>query len=607
MSSAPDHHLGASSFRSVPDLWHHRIGSTPDAVAFRHRVGDAWASMTWEDAGRHVKALATGLLAQGLAAEDRCAILAATCHEWILADLAILCAGGATSTVYPTAPTSDCLFILADSGSRVLFVDTPEQAERIEAERDQLPQLERIVVFHGERRRKGFVVSMQAFQEEGRAWAAKHPEGYTEARKAVGPEHLATVMYTSGTTDRPKGVMLTHDAWLYEAEAIDALDFLTPVDVHYLFLPLSHVFAKVLEMSLIRLGIPTVVDGNVDRFLDNLSEQQPTWLAAVPRIFEKMQDRILADVARQPRHRREVFAWALRIGRRSSAVRQRGRKPTGLLRAKLRLADRLVYRRIRERFGGNLRFMISGGAPLPRETAEFFDALQLLVLEGYGLTESAAASCVNRPGDMRLGTVGKPLPGCEVRIAEDGEIELRSRGVMRGYWQRPDETERVLADDGWLRTGDLGLVRHSGHVEITGRKKELIVTAGGKNIAPAHFEALLRSRCPYVEHAVLHGDRRPFCVALVTLDRKATQAWAAAHGVPDDPERLHEQPAIRELVQDYIDAVNRELPPWEHARRVALLPESFSQDNRMLTPSLKVKRRVVEARYAETLDQLYGG
>jgi long-chain acyl-CoA synthetase len=320
-----------------------------------------------------------------------------------------------------------------------------------------------------------------------------------------------------------------------------------------------------------------------------------------------MRDRILADVAAQPRHKRELFEWALRIGRRTSALRQQGRRPTGLLRVKRRLADRLVYRRIRERFGGQLRFMISGGAPLPKEVGTFFDALGLLVLEGYGLTESAAASCVNRPGDMRLGTVGKPLPGCEVRIADDGEIELRSRGVMKGYWRRPEETARVLDADGWLHTGDLGIIRHSGHVEITGRKKELIVTAGGKNIAPAHFEGLLRSRCPYVAHVVLHGDRRPFCVALVTLDRDATARWAAAHRVSPDPERLHEQPAVRELVQDYVDAVHRDLPPWEHARRIALLPEPFTEANGMLTPSQKVKRRVVEARYASVLDGLYDG
>jgi len=607
LSAAPDHHLAASSFRSVPDLWHHRIGSTPDAEAFRFRKTGAWHSLTWEEAGRQVKAIATGLLALGLAPEDRCCILSETCHEWVLADLAILCAGGATTTVYPSAPTSDCEYVLADAGCRVIFVDTPDQAERIEGLRAALPELQRIVVFRDERRRKGFVVSLAAFMEEGRAWAAKHPEGYTEARRSVAPGQLATVMYTSGTTDHPKGVMLTHDAWLYKAEAIDALGFLTPVDVQYLFLPLSHVFAKVLEMSLIRLGIPTIVDGAVEELSANLISQRPTWMAGVPRIFEKARERILAEVATQHRPQRALFAWAMAVGRRASAVRQQGRTPGGILRARLRLADRLVFRRLREAFGGQMRFMISGGAPLSRDVAEFFDAMGLLVLEGYGLTESAAASCVNRPDDMRLGTVGKPLPGCEVKISADGEILIRSRGVMKGYWNRPDETQRVLTDDGWLKTGDLGVVHHSGHVEITGRKKELIVTAGGKNIAPAHFEAMLRERCPYVDHVVLHGDRRPYCVALVTLEVERATQWAADHGVSTDPERLHEQRPLVELVQDYVDAVNRDLPPWEQARKVAVLPERFTQNNRMLTPSLKVKRRVVEARYDHILDALYEG
>jgi len=605
VSAAPDHHLAASSFRSVPDLWHHRIGSTPDAEAFRFRVEGAWQSLTWEEAGTHVKSIATGLLGQGLAAEDRCGIISSTCHQWILADLAILCAGGATTTVYPSTPTSDCEYILADAGCRVVFVENPDQAERIEARRESLPALERIVVFHGERRRKGFVISLDAFEEEGRSWAARHPEGYTNARRSVTADQLATVMYTSGTTDRPKGVLLTHDAWLYEAEAIDALGFLTPIDVQYLFLPLSHVFAKVLEMSLIRLGIPTVVDGAVEALQRNLSSQRPTWMAGVPRIFEKARERILSEVQARPRPKRAVFDWALRVGRRASAVRQQGRTPNGLLQLKLRLADRLVLRRLRDAFGDRMRFMISGGAPLPRDVAEFFDAIGLTVLEGYGLTESAAASCVNRPDDMRLGTVGRPLPGCEVKIAPDGEIMIRSRGVMKGYWNRPDETQRVLTDDGWLLTGDLGLVHHSGHVQITGRKKELIVTAGGKNIAPAHFEGVLRHRCPYVAHAVLHGDRRPYCVALVTLDRQRTAAWAREHDVPDEPERLHLQRPILELIQDYVDAVNRDLPPWERARRVAVLPEELTEANRMLTPSRKVKRRVVEARFADLLDGLY--
>ena len=597
--------LTASSFRSVPDMWHHRIGSTPDAEALRFRERGAWHSLTWGQAGKEVKAIATGLLAEGLKPEDRCCIFAETSHLWVLADLAILCSGGATTTIYPNAPDVDCAFILADSGCRVLFVDTPQQAARIEGMRDQLPALQKVVVFQDENRRKGFVVSLDAFKEQGRSWAGDNPEGYTEARKSVGPDSLATLMYTSGTTDRPKGVMLTHDTWIYKAEAIDALGFMTPVDVQFLFLPLSHVFAKVLEMSFIRLGIPTVVDGSIDDLMSNLVEARPTWLAAVPRIFEKARERILLHVAQQSRPKRKLFEWALRVGRRASAVRQQGRRPFGLLKVKLALADQLVLREIRERFGGRIRFMISGGAPLSKEVAEFFDAIGLLVLEGYGLTESGAASCVNRPDDVRFGTVGKPLPDCNIRIDEDGEILIKSRGVMRGYWGLDEETHRVLTDDGWLRTGDLGVVHHSGHVEITGRKKELIVTAGGKNIAPAHFEGLLRARCPYVSQAVLHGDRRPYCVALVTLDVAAASRWARQHGVPDEPSKLHERPELIELIQDYIDAIHRDLPPWEHAQHVRLLAEDFTLDNGMLTPSMKVKRRVVEAHYAAVLDAMY--
>jgi len=598
--------LSASSFRSVPDMWHHRIGSTPDAEALRYREKGAWHSLTWGQAGKQVKAMATALLSEGLAPADRVCILARTSHDWVLADLAILCSGAATTTIYPNAPDTDTRFILEDSVSKILFVDDPVQAARIEAMREDLPELRRVVVFRDEKRRKGFVMSLDAFVEQGRDWAAKHPEGYTEARKSVGPDSLATLMYTSGTTDRPKGVMLTHDAWIYKAEAIDALGFMTPVDVQFLFLPLSHVFAKVLEMSFIRLGIPTVVDGNVDELMNNLADARPTWLAAVPRIFEKARERILDHVSKQSAPKRKLFEWAMRTGRRASAKRQQGRSPRGLSKVKLALADRLVLRDVRERFGGRIRFMISGGAPLSKDVAEFFDAIGILILEGYGLTESAAASCVNRPGDVRFGTVGKPLPDCDVRIDDDGEILIKSRGVMKGYWGLEEESAKVLSDDGWLHTGDLGVIHHSGHVEITGRKKELIVTAGGKNIAPAHFEGLLRSRCPYVSQAVLHGDRRAYCVALVTLDIGATQRWARDHGVPDDAATLHTRAEIQELIQDYIDAIHRDLPPWEHAQHVRVLEEDFTLDNGMLTPSLKVKRRVVEARFASVLDSMYG-
>lgn len=598
----------ASSFRSVPDLWHHRIGSTPDAEAMRYRDRGEWRTMTWGEAGARVRAIGNALLALGLAPEQRCAVLADTTVEWILADFAILCAGGATTTVYPQAADAEVVYILSDCEAVAVFVDGPAQVERLVRLRPQLPRVRQVVLLHGGAPpgADGWVVTLAEFERRGQAYGAEHPEAYTLAHRRVGPDSLATLMYTSGTTGPPKGVMLTHDGWVYEAEAIDALGFMNPADVHLLWLPLAHVFAKVLELTFVRLGIPTVVDGSADGLVANLHQTRPTWFAGVPRTFEKARDAILRSAELGSPVRRRLFRWALALGRRRSQAQQAGERIGVRMSVQLAIADRLVFQEIRDRFGGRLRFMISGGAPLPREVAEFFHALGVLILEGYGLTESSAASCVNRLDSYRFGTVGLPLPGCEVSIARSGEILLRSRGVMRGYWRRDAETRAALDADGWLHTGDLGRILNTGHVEITGRLKEIIVTAGGKNVAPSQFEERLRARCPYVSQAVVHGDGRPFCVALLTLDPGHAARWANDHGVKfADMADLATRPEVADLLQGYVDAVNRELASFEQVKRFAVLPEDFTLDNGLLTPSLKVKRREVERRYGALIEGLY--
>jgi long-chain acyl-CoA synthetase len=597
--------LLGSSFRSVSDLWQHRVGSTPESEAMRYRHGSGWVSMSWGEAGARVRAITNALLAHGLARGDRCALLSGTRVEWILADFGILCAGGATTTIYPQASDAELAHILRDSEARVVFVDTDAAVDRVLRVRADLPGLAHVVVFDGRARPEHAVTPLATWEAAGRDFGAAHPEAYVNAAHGVSGDDVATLMYTSGTTGLPKGVMLTHDAWVYECEAIDALGFMNPADVQYLWLPLAHVFAKVLEVSFVRLGIPTIVDGDTNRLVEFLAETRPTWFAGVPRTFEKAKERIEASFEARGPVARRTFAWALDVGRRRSEALQRGDAPNPVLRVEWRLADRLVFRQIRARFGGRLRFLISGGAPLPREVAEFFHAADMLLLEGYGLTESSGASTVNRLDAWRFGTVGPPLPGCSVKIGPDGEILLKSRGIMKGYWRDPDATARVLID-GWLHTGDLGQVFRTGHVEITGRKKELIVTAGGKNVAPLQVESLLRTRCPYVSQVVLHGDRRPFCTALVTLERDAVTKWARGRGVPfADLADLSSRPEVRELLQGFVDAANRELPAFEQIKRFTVLPEDFTFENGLLTPSLKVKRREVEARYAPQLEAMY--
>jgi long-chain acyl-CoA synthetase len=402
--------------------------------------------------------------------------------------------------------------------------------------------------------------------------------------------------------------MLTHDAWIYESEAIDKLGLITPADKQLLFLPLAHVFARVMELSMIRLGVPTALDGSADRMSENLIEVRPTFFAAVPRLFERALDRVLRESEDRGPAATVLFQQALRLGREISRRRQRGEELPRWMRLAQRVAEPLVYGPVKARFGGRIRFMVSGGAPLSREVAEAFHALDLLICEGYGLTESTAASTVNTPDDYAFGTVGRPLPGVELRIASDGEILLRGRGVMRGYWGQPDATAEVLDAEGWLHTGDIGRVRDSGHLEITDRKKDLIVTAQGKNVAPAHVQGLLRGACSLISQVHVHGDRRPFCSALITLREDELRRWAAAEGLPAGTfAELARRPEVRHRIQQSVDDVNHQLPPFERVRKIEVLDEDFTVENGLLTASLKPRRKEIEARWATVLEGFYEG
>lgn len=603
-----DSRVASSSFRSVPDMWHHRVSSTPDGEALIHLdARRGWTSMSWRQAAERVRAVANGLFASGLEREQRCAILAATRVEWILVDMGILCAGGATTTIYPSSTPEECSYILNDCQARFVFCDTDAQVAKLLTERERLPHLQKVFVFDGRSSPDGWVVALPTLEDEGRAFAAANPERYDAVSRSIQPGDLATLIYTSGTTGAPKGVMLTHDSWVYESEAVDALGIISPADKQFLFLPLSHVFAKVMEIIFIRLGVPTVVNGDVDTLVSNLRQTSPTWMAAVPRIFEKAYARIVAQAREAGPVKYAIFKWAVGVGREVSAVRQRRQAPSGLLAVKAALADRLVFSKIKEGFGGRLRFFISGGAPLSPEIAAFFHACDVLILEGYGLTESSAASCVNGLDDFIFGTVGRPLEGTEVRIADDGEILIRGRGVMKGYFGLPEATAEAIGPDGSLYTGDLGVKLDSGHIQITGRKKDLIITAGGKNIAPSHFQELLKARCPYVSQALMHGDKRNFCVALVSIQEEATAKWAKEKGLAfRDYADLASRPEVHALIWAEVERINQQLPSFETVKKIVILPEDLTVENGLLTPTLKVKRQVVEARYKQVLDGLYG-
>ncbi len=599
----------ASSFRSIPDVWRHRVSSTPGSEAWWTRTGDRWSPVTWAQADARVRILAAALLGSGLEAEERVAILSATRMEWMLADLAITSAGGASTAVFPTTGPEECAYILGDAGAVLVFADTAEQAAKLSAIRDRLPTVRQVVVFDDVPvSDDGWIRPLTAFEAAGELAAGVDPGAVDRVVDGIGPERLASLIYTSGTTGRPKGVMHSHDSWIYEAEAVDEIGFVTPADRQLLFLPLAHSFARVMAVTAIRLGIPTALEPDASRIGKSFGEVEPTFFAGVPRVFEKMAAKIQAIADTGGAMQAGGLQWALRVGRALRDAEVAGERPGGLLKIQAGLAERFVWAPVREMFGGRLRFAISGAAPLDPDVGELLAACRIPVLEGYGLSESAAASCVNRldglGGGWRIGTVGPPLPGCEARIADDGEILLRSRGIMRGYWNLPDETATVLDGDGWLHTGDLGELDR-GHVKITGRKKDLIVTAGGKKITPALIERQLE-RSPLVAHAVLVGDRRPYCVALVALDPAAVAKLALERRISwSTPEVWADDPVIRGEIQRRIEEVNRALAPWEFVRRFAIVTDVPTELEGTLTASGKVRRAVMEERYAAQIAALY--
>jgi long-chain acyl-CoA synthetase len=595
------------TFRSVVEMFLHRVASTPDAEAMSGRRDSQWHSMTWREAERQVRAVAGGLLSLGFQKGDRAAVLATSRPEWVIADLAILGAGGATSTIYTSNTAEESAYILGDSGSRICFIENALQDAKIRGVRDQLPGVVQLVQIDGEPAvADGWTITLAELERLGDAWNAANPGRLDEVIASVVPEDLATLIYTSGTTGKPKGVMLTHDNWLAEAEATAKTNLLGPSDKQLLFLPLAHSFAKVLEVVFIRSGVPTAIDGVIDDLVVNLAAVRPTVMGGVPRVYEKVYNRVVTGAREGGSLKYKIFQWAMGVGARVSKIRQQGGEPSGLLAFQHRVADKLVYSKLKARLGGRLRFLISGGAPLSRAIAEFFHSCDILILEGYGLTETSAGSFFNRPERYKFGSVGLPVPGLEVRIAEDGEILLRGRSVMKGYYNLPEDTAEALEPDGWLHTGDIGHLDADGFLSITDRKKDIIVTAGGKNIAPQNIEGQLKAACPYVSQVVMLGDRRPFCVALITLNEETTGKWAREHGIEyRDYADLASRPAIQHLIRDGLETVNSTLASYERIKDFHLLDHDLSQETGELTPKMSVKRKVVEARHKDILDAFY--
>ena len=583
--------------RGAPNLVHavlHWAEARPEAVAQRYWRDGAWRDLTWRDLGARVRAIAAGLVDLGILPGDRVAIMSANRVEWALADLGSLAAGAVVVSVYPTLPADDAVFPVAHAGCRAAFVEDAGQAAKLVSHRDRLPELESMVVLDGSEVEGA--VSLARLER-------RHPPPLADlpGSRCVRSD-LVTILYTSGTTGVPKGVQLDHGNILAVlASALEGFtEELEQLQRNLSFLPLAHALERLGGHFLpLTLGRTVCHARSLETVAEDFQIVRPHFVVAVPRVFEKIHARVMAGVAAASPIRRKIFGWSFDVGLECSRREEVGRPLPWSLRTRRALADRLVFRRLRAALGGEVVLLVSGGAPLAADVARFFHAAGVLICEGWGATETAAPSTFNTPRAFRFGSVGQPLPGVEVDIDTDGELLVRGPNVFRGYWRQPELDAEVFDDRGFWRTGDIGRLDDDGFVWITDRKKELIVTSGGKNIAPQRLETLLRER-PGISNAMVVGDRRPFVVALVTPDREAV---AATH--PELGDAPVDDPRIIALMASEVDAVNARLARFESIKRFAVVEPDFSVEGGELTVTLKLKRRVIADLHAPTIEELY--
>jgi long-chain acyl-CoA synthetase len=584
--------------RTIPALW--RSGTAEEwqgPVYLVERLG-RWEPITREEAAGRVNDLANGLLALGVTKGDAFGILAATRPEWALFDFALATVGGITAPIYATSSPRDCAYVLSHAEAVGVLVEDDAQRAKLDEVRSDIPGVHHVVTF----------ADLDELGARGREFALANPTALDEAVAAVQEEDLYTYIYTSGTTGPPKACMIRHRNYYAMVDVVSGVmaktGLLSRGDAMLLYLPLAHNFGRLMHLLGPHAGLTLAFCPDPYRVADALPEVRPAVFPSVPRLYEKVHAAVAAKFDEATGARRTLIEWALGVGRRMSACRREGRPVPKSLAVQQRLADRLVYSKVKEPLGGRLRLPISGGAPLSVEIAEFFHALDILILEGYGLTECTSACSVNLPDRFRFGTVGSALPGFEVRVAEDGELLIRSETVFAGYFKDEEATRAVLDDDGWLHTGDVGEIDADGFIRVTDRKKDIIVTAGGKNIPPQNLESELKNS-RLISQAIVVGDRRPYVAALITLDTDEIRRWAAAHRIEGDAETLAGRPEVRALVQEAVDEVNRERSPFEQIRRFAVLPRDFTQEAGEVTPTLKLKRRVCQQHFAAEIEQLY--
>jgi len=601
MIAEPELSRGAVA-RNLVTLFEAQVQRRGTRPAARHKRDGIWTDVSWLEMAGRARAMSDGLAALGIRPGDRVAIIGDTQLEWILADLGILGAGAITVTIYQSNLPNECAYILENSGARFVFCDSDAQVSKIREVRGRLPELQGVIRARGSSA-DGFERTLSEVEALGAAWRRENPHAHEERVARLASDDPASFIYTSGTTGNPKGVVLTHGNWVYEAYAVEEIKIIGPEDVVLMFLPMAHSFAKVIEAVWFSTGATAAFVESLEKIVENAGEVRPTVVPSVPRIFEKAFNAVVSKGLSTPGIKGKLFHLALESFEEYAAAREQGRTYSsfGLLIGK-KLVFPKLSQALSERFGGRIRLFVSGGAPLATKIAYFFDLLGISILEGYGLTETSAGTFVNRPGKNRIGTVGPPVPGTEVRIAEDGEILVKGPCLMKGYYRDPAATAEVLRD-GWLATGDIGLVDQAGCLKITDRKKDIIVTAGGKNVAPQNLENELKTD-PLISQAMVHGDRRKFLSALLTLNEDSLRAWASDSGVPFGP-AIRQDPRLRQRVQKTIDALNARQASYSTIKRWEILDHDFTQATGELTPTLKIRRKVIAEKHRALLDSFY--
>jgi long-chain acyl-CoA synthetase len=594
--SAAVHARPSTERRTIVALWRNAVLADREFPAYLLESDEGWGQISWQEADDRVREYANGLLARGIRKGDTFGILAQNSLEWALLDFALAQIGAVSVPIYANSAPADVQYLLAHSEAVGVVCEDAGQLAKVHSETSELPRLEHVLTFD----------ELDGVASAGREFAEANPAALDDAAASVTEDDLYTIIYTSGTTGRPKGCMLSHRNYFVMASVGDAMEesYLKSDDVMLLYLPLAHNFGRLMLLTGAHIGFTIAFLADPLRVPEALLRVRPTVLPSVPRVYEKVHSAVVAKFDEATGLKRRLIDWALPIGREASRLREQGRPlPRGLA-LRLGIADRLVFSKVRERLGGRLRIPISGGAPLAREVMEFFDGVGVRIVEGYGLTECTTACTFNNRDPYRFGTVGPALPGFELRIAEDGEILVRSETIFQGYFKDPEATAAVLTPDGWLKTGDVGAVDADGLLTITDRKKDIIVTAGGKNVAPQNIENALKAT-KYVSQALVVGDRRPYVSALITLDEAEIGRWAVEHGIEGDIAVLSRDPHLRELIQGAVDEVNRERSRHEQVKRFTILPRDFTLDEGEMTLTLKLRRGACTEHFQHEVEELY--